>query len=255
MFKKSRRTALLTASLLIAIAVPIIAVPNAQAALPDTVHLTVHYQRSASDYPNWNIYLWRDLPGSANDKEVSAAGFPFTSNDSYGAVATIDVTGMAAFNQLGFIVRKGAWVEKDVGTDRFVPAFNANGNAEIWLRQGDSVVYTAPPTGVIAANPVVLQAKIYDSADFAAKYTYSGSDLGNTYTASNTKFRVWAPTATKVSLLTYPSLTSPDSAAKEIPMTSDVNGTWITTLDGDQNGLVYMYRVTVDGATNDAVDP
>ena len=255
MFKKSRRTALLTATLLIASAVPIIAVPNAQAALPDTVHLTVHYQRSASDYPNWNIYLWRDLPGSANDKEVSAAGFPFTSNDSYGAVATIDVTGMAAFNQLGFIVRKGAWVEKDVGTDRFVPAFDANGNAEIWLRQGDSVVYTAPPTGVIAANPVVLQAKIYDSADFAAKYTYSGSDLGNTYTASNTKFRVWAPTATKVSLLTYPSLTSPDSAAKEIPMTSDVNGTWITTLDGDQNGLVYMYRVTVDGATNDAVDP
>ena len=82
MFKKSRRTALLTASLLIAIAVPIIAVPNAQAALPDTVHLTVHYQRSASDYPNWNVYLWRDLPGSANDKEVSAAGFPFTTNDS-----------------------------------------------------------------------------------------------------------------------------------------------------------------------------
>ena len=68
MFKKSRRTALLAISLMIASAVPIIAVPNAQAALPDTVHLTVHYQRSAGDYPNWNIYLWRDLPGSANDK-------------------------------------------------------------------------------------------------------------------------------------------------------------------------------------------
>lgn len=255
MFMKSRRTALLTVTLVIAALLPVLELPSAEAALPDTVHVTVHYQRAAGDYQNWNVYLWRDLPGTANDKEVSAAGFAFTSNDSYGAVATIDVTGMAAFNQLGFIIRKGAWVEKDGSTDRFVPAFDANGNAEIWLRQGDAVVYTAPPTGVIAANPAVLQAKIYDSADFASKYTYSGNDLGNTYTPTNTKFRVWAPTASKVSLLTYPSLTSPDSAAKEIPMTADVNGTWITTLDGDQNGLVYMYRVTVDGATNDAVDP
>ncbi len=255
MFMKSRRTVSWTISLLVASLIPALANQSAQAALPDTVHLTVHYQRSASDYQNWNVYLWKDLPGTANDKEVSAAGFPFSGTDSYGAIVKIDVTSMATFNQLGFIIRKGAWVEKDGSTDRFVPAFDADGNAEIWLRQGDAVVYTAPPTGVIAANPVVLQAKIYDSADFAGKYTYTGNDLGNTYTPANTKFRVWAPTASKVSLLTYPSLTSPDSAVKEIPMSADVNGTWVTTVDGDQNGLVYMYRVTVDGATNDAVDP
>jgi pullulanase len=255
MVKTQRRATLLTFSFLFTSLLPVIAEPSAYAALPDTVHLTVHYQRPASDYQNWNVYLWRDLPGTANDKEVSANGFPFTSTDAYGGLAKIDVTGMATFNQLGFIIRKGAWVEKDGGTDRFVPAFDANGNAEIWLRQGDAQIYTAPPTGAIAVNPAVLQAKVYDSADFASKYTYTGDDLGNTYTPANTKFRVWAPTASKVSLLTFPLLTSPDSAAKETAMTPDANGTWITSLPGDQDGLVYMYRVTVDGNTNDAVDP
>ena len=255
MFITVRRTALVTVSLLIAALQPAIWLPAAHAALPDTVHLTIHYQRSAADYKDWNVYLWRDLPGTANDKEVSAAGFPFTGTDSYGVIANIDVTGLSSFNQIGIIIRKGAWVEKDGGIDRFISTFDSNGNSEVWMRQGDATIYTAPPTGVIPPNPVVDQAKIFDSTDFAAKYTYTGNDLGNTYTTQSTKFRVWAPTATKVSLLTFPSLTSAASKATEIPMTADVNGTWITTLPGDQNGLVYMYRVTVDGTTNDAVDP
>ncbi len=255
MFITVRRTAFVTVSLLIAALQPAIWLPAAHAALPDTVHLTIHYQRSAADYKDWNVYLWRDLPGTANDKEVSAAGFPFTGTDSFGVIANIDVTGLSSFNQLGIIIRKGAWVEKDGGIDRFISTFDSSGNAEVWMRQGDATIYTAPPTGVVPPNPVVDQAKIFDSADFAAKYTYTGNDLGNTYSTQNTKFRVWAPTATKVSLLTFPSITSAASEATEIPMTADVNGTWITTLPGDQNGLVYMYRVTVDGMTNDAVDP
>ena len=255
MFITVRRTALVTVSLLIAALQPAIWLPAAHAALPDTVHLTIHYQRSAGDYKDWNAYLWRDLPGTANDKEVSPAGFPFTGTDSFGVIANIDVTGVSSFNQLGIIIRKGSWVEKDGGIDRFISTFDSNGNAEVWVRQGDATIYSAAPTGVIPPNPVVDQAKVFDSADFAAKYTYVGNDLGNTYTAQNTKFRVWAPTAMKVSLLTFPNLTSAASTATEIPMTSDVNGTWITTLPGDQNGLAYQYRVTVGGTTNDAVDP
>lgn len=250
-----RRKALITISIMITALQPLIWSPIARAALPDTVHLTIHYQRSAADYQNWNVYLWRDLPGTANDKEVSAAGFPFTGTDSFGEIATIDVTGLAAFNQVGIIIRKGAWVEKDGAIDRFISTFDSNGNAEVWMRQGDPTIYTAAPTGVIPPNPVVDQAKVFDSADFAAKYTYTGNDLGNTYTPQSTKFRVWAPTASKISLLTFPSLTATAGDATEIPMSADVNGTWITSLPGDQNGLVYMYRVTVDGVTNDAVDP
>ena len=91
-----------------------------RAALPDTVHLTIHYQRTNADYTDWNVYLWKDLPGSANDKEVSAAGFPFQSEDSFGKIAKIDVTGTAAFDQIGIIIRRGAWAEKEGSLDDFI---------------------------------------------------------------------------------------------------------------------------------------
>ena len=255
MNKRTRRTALATVAFLVAAISPAIWLATAQAALPDTVHLTVHYQRNAADYKDWNVYLWRDLPGSANDKEVSPSGFPFASQDTFGAIAKIDVTGLATFNGLGIILRRGAWVEKEGSIDRFITDFDANGNAEIWIRQGDKTIYTAQPTGPIPINPTVTQAKIFDSADFAAKYTYTGNDLGNTYTKSETKFRVWAPTATQVSLLTFSALNVGIGDAIATPMTADVNGTWVSTLPGDHNGMAYMYRVVVNGDTNDAVDP
>lgn len=255
MVKSSRRIAQVTISLLLTALAPAIWQTPAQAALPDTIHLTVHYQRNASDYKDWNVYLWRDLPGTANDKEVSAAGFPLDGKDDFGSIAKIDVTGLASFDGVGIILRKGAWVEKEGSIDRFINTFDANGNAEVWIRQGDKTIYTAQPTGAIPTNPTVQQAKVFDSPEFAAKYTYTGNDLGNTYSKSETKFRVWAPTATKVSLLTFPSITSGIGDGVELPMTADVSGTWVTTMPGDHNGMAYDYRVTVDGTTNDAVDP
>ena len=67
--------------------IPISFVQAADSPIPETVHLTVHYQRNASDYTDWNVYLWRDVTGSG-DKEVSAAGFPFTSEVSIRANVT-----------------------------------------------------------------------------------------------------------------------------------------------------------------------
>ncbi len=255
MIQATKRPALLAVALLLAAILPALWLAPARAAIPDTVHLTIHYQRTASDYKDWNVYLWKDLPGTANDKEVSAAGFAFTGKDEFGVIATADVSGLANFDQLGFIIRLGAWVQKEGSTDRFISTFDSNGSAEIWVRQGDKTVYTSAPTGPIPVNPTVVQAKLFDSPDFAAKYTYAGNDLGNTYTNTATKFRVWAPTASKVSLLTFPAGSTSFSGATESPMVADVNGTWVSTLNGDQNGLIYMYRVTVDGTTNDAVDP
>ena len=95
--------------------------------------------------------------------------------------------------------------------------------------------------------------KIYDSPSFAEKYTYTGDDLGATYTKEKTKFRLWAPVASSVSLVTYSSAAA--TSGTSIPMKSDVNGTWVAEISGDQDGLVYTYKVTVGGNTNEAVDP
>jgi len=248
----SKRTiqATFLALVMISLGVPSIA----SAANPETVKLTVHYQRVEADYTSWNLWLWKNV-ATGTDVDVSKTGVQFTGDDAYGKVATIEITGMDKFDNLGIIVRKGEWLSKDVPDDRFITKFGADGVTEIWLRQSDpTIYYTLPttPAPVAAGNKL---AKLYDSPDFASKYTYTGNDLGNTYTPASTKFRVWAPTAIAVTLVTYDKADSPSSSAVETRMTSDVNGTWVTTLNGDKDGLIYNYRVTLDGPTNEAVDP
>jgi pullulanase len=285
--------------------------------------LTVHYFRFASDYDNWKLWLW--------PKGGSGADYLFTGDDAFGKTGVFTVPASAGLD-VGIIVKKGNWDSKDVSADRYITNFDADGNAEIWLVQGDSTIYyTQPKVGMsirsadcngfdqikvslskaltpVAGNngftiaggvnppsvtsvslpagasgsstTVILQlsgnlqfganytlnhpdygqravnmSNLYDSQAFADKYTYTGNDLGNTYTPQATKFRVWAPTATKVELLTFATPSTSNASGDVHTMTPDVNGTWVATLDGDQNGTIYSYRVSVDGKVNVANDP
>ncbi len=307
---------------------------QAHAATPSTVHLTVHYQRPADDYTSWNLWLWKNIiVGNDQGTDTQDAAFSpsegsaFTGSDSFGKVFQGDITGMSAFDNVGIIVRKGAWISKDVETNRFITNFDASGNAEIWLVQGDPRIYTSLPAPVktiksatlddfrtisvdlsqkmtltgtgdegfsITGGPKVLSVKaldgsatattrvqltldsdatigtdytlsqkdfgnakvtagkIIESDAFNARYLYTGNDLGNTYTSSSTAFRVWAPTANAVSLLTYATATADPTVT---PMIASDKGTWVATLSGDQNGTIYDYRVTLGSTINDAVDP
>jgi pullulanase len=97
---------------------------------------------------------------------------------------------------------------------------------------------------------------IYSTEAFEEAYTYDGDDLGATWTAEKTSFRVWAPTADEVVLKLYESGSPYQSDLIEsIPMTADVNGTWVAEKDGDLNGTYYTYSVTIDGTTQEACDP
>ena len=44
---------------------------------------------------------------------------------------------------------------------------------------------------------------IYLTKEFEEKYTYTGNDLGSTYSKESTSFRVYAPTAESVTLNLY----------------------------------------------------
>lgn len=226
----------------------------ATAANPATVTLTVHYQRPGADYDTWNLWLWRNV-GTGSDAEVNKDGVKFTGDDAYGKVVTVEINNMDKYENVGIIVRKGEWAAKDVTADRFITKFGADGKTEIWLRQADPVIYYEKPTGEVAVPAGSKLAKLYDSPEFAAKYTYTGNDLGNTYTKTETKMRVWAPTATAVKVVTYAKADTPLAEGVETAMTADVNGTWVAKIAGDKDGLIYNYRVTVDGVTNEAVDP
>jgi pullulanase len=228
--------------------------PAIASAIPATINLTVHYQRPGGDYQGWNLWIWKNLTSGA-DVDVDANGVTFTSADEFGKIATVKIDGMDKFENLGIIVRKGAWDSKDMGDDRFISNIPENGNVEIWLRQGDPTIHYSIPTTPIPANPAVEFGKLYDSAEFAAKYTYTGNDLGVTYTKASTKLRVWAPTAKAVSVVTYKEADAPSSSGALIKMTYDTKGTWVATLKGDQNGTVFNYRVSVNNTVNEAVDP
>ena len=105
-------------------------------------------------------------------------------------------------------------------------------------------------------NYDICTTTVYASQRFGNEFTYTGTDLGATWTASKTTFRVWAPTAESVSVNLYVSGTDgTDDLIKSVPMTADVNGTWVATVSGNQNGVYYTYAVNRNGETVEACDP
>ena len=121
--------------------------------------------------------------------------------------------------------------------------------AELDLNQSYKLIYDGTEYKINMPN-------IYSTDSFEAEYTYSGSDLGATWSAEKTAFRVWAPTAESVSVKLYASGTpGTDDLIETLPMALDVNGTWVAEKAGDLNGTYYTYEVTVGGQTAEACDP
>ena len=103
------------------------------------------------------------------------------------------------------------------------------------------------------AEKQVTMGDVMSSNSFDNSYYYDGNDLGNTYSKTKTSFRVWAPTASEVKLVTYKKWN--DKSGIESNMKKSDNGTWTFDLNGDQNGTFYTYKVNVLGVWNEAVDP
>ena len=96
----------------------------------------------------------------------------------------------------------------------------------------------------------------YSSDEFESRYTYTGNDLGATWTSSKTTFKVWAPTAAKVQVNLYESGTEKtEDLIKTLDMTKGEQGVWFVSEEGDLNGTYYTYSVTVNGITTEACDP
>ena len=110
---------------------------------------------------------------------------------------------------------------------------------------------THPDFGTATATIGALM----NSDGFNAAFTYTGDDLGNTWSADSTKFRVWAPTAEGVQVLVLDNLNQDYDSGHLYDMTKSDNGTWLANVSGDLNGKAYMYKVHVNGMYNLAVDP
>ena len=93
---------------------------------------------------------------------------------------------------------------------------------------------------------------------------YEGRDLGCSYAPQGSWFKVWAPTASLVSLVLYKDAghynsegqVTDHSNGNEISMEKDEYGVWSIYFGGDLKGLFYMYRTELsDGTTRYGVDP
>ena len=101
----------------------------------------------------------------------------------------------------------------------------------------------------IAAVPT----KVFDSAAFIENYVYEGNDLGAVLTAGGTRFKVWAPTASRVQVLLYEAGDGGDPAGT-VDMIRGEKGVW--SVEADCGAMTYYtYLVTTAAGEQEAVDP
>ena len=102
----------------------------------------------------------------------------------------------------------------------------------------------------------ITMPNIYSTDSFEAAYTYAGNDLGAIWSTEKTTFRVWAPTAKSVTVNLYAGgAEGTDDLLEQLPMSADLNGTWVAEKDGNLHGVYYTYAAEVNGQLNETVDP
>ena len=102
--------------------------------------------------------------------------------------------------------------------------------------------------------------KIVRTDEFDQKYAYIGDDLGAVVKDGSTTFKLWAPTAAKVELVTYKSTyeKSQEDKTQEMTLGTEAGklGVWSITTSDAKAGTAYTYKVHfADGTVNNSPDP
>ncbi len=82
---------------------------------------------------------------------------------------------------------------------------------------------------------------------------YTNEELGVIYSKKSSIFKIWAPTAQRVSLNLYMK-GSGSNLIKKIEMGKSSLGVWTVTVSENLHELYYTYDVTINGETNEVVD-
>ena len=104
---------------------------------------------------------------------------------------------------------------------------------------------------------------LYSTARFSEHYTYTGDDLGVTYTPEKTTFKVWSPISAAVDLKLYTNGIPKDKGGSDAGRVAHMfytgHGVWEVSIAGDmltRNDRFYNYLVTnPSGSKIEATDP
>lgn len=109
----------------------------------------------------------------------------------------------------------------------------------------------------------MLLTTYYDSDQFISDYSYSGDDLGVTFSGGTktmptaTVFKVWAPTSSRMILNIYNSgdYVNDLIAANTYEMTLGEKGVWSYVFNSDLSNKYYTLTCTNSNGVNEIVDP
>ncbi|TDC30932.1 pullulanase-type alpha-1,6-glucosidase [Micromonospora sp. 15K316] len=122
----------------------------------------VHYQRPAGGYDDWRLHAWGDIDPAYVTEWPQ--GQPFAGEDSYGRFAWVKLKPGA--KTVGFLVVDEAG-NKDVAQDR---ALDVTRTGEVWVKQGDPVVYPTRQAATGEPDPPV------DDGTAVLHYRRAGGD-------------------------------------------------------------------------------
>lgn len=98
----------------------------------ETLTLEIHYIRQEEDYEGWNLWLWQE------GEEGQAYSFQI---EEGGACSQITLDRVDEDAQIGILIRKGDWEEKDIEEDRFLDLSQIkDDHLTVWLWQGEEAI-------------------------------------------------------------------------------------------------------------------
>jgi len=283
--------------------------------------VVLHYHRADGKYEGWNAWAWAD--------GRDGRAYPLDQVDGFGVYARIDLD--EPTDRVGFIIRRGDWLERDTDMDRFVSP-GTTGVAEAWLVAGEERVFMDPtkldfalqvqrafldapgmlhvrlnkpaaadrlsdPAGWVevgdqrypvsevkamghgksgsrdwvlklakpielndASVPMTLRLPGVGPATVFARgvltdrrYYDLGASLGSDYTPGATAFATWSPVAGAVELLLFKSVDD-DEPYQTVAMSKGHGAVWRARVEGDLDGVYYMYRFTSYGEHRTVAD-
>jgi pullulanase len=297
------------------------AAPESAASVGAGAVAVLHYYRPDGKYDDWGVWAWAE----GEDGEVYA----FDKVDGYGVFAEVKLD--EPTDRVGFLIRRGEWLERDVDMDRYVSP-NESGVVEAWLLSGEEKVFMdptkldyalqiqrafldSPDVLHVRLNQPVRAADVSEPAGWVEvqgeRYPVSGvkamghgeagsrdlvlklrrgidldkmvsgmtlslpgvgpatvyarevltddrfhdldAALGSDYTATATAFATWSPVAERVELLLFKSADVADPY-ETVAMSKGHGSVWRARVEGDLDGIYYMYRFTSYGEERTVAD-
>ncbi len=121
------------------------------------------------------------------------------------------------------------------------------------------IITLIPFTASARATDKNIHVHAYNNDSYSSAKTYSGNDLGASYSSTATTFKVWSPLASSAKVNIYGAGSNSEaggSTKTSHNMTKNsTNGVWSVTLNGDYKNKYYTYSFTFsDGTSTETAD-